>query len=320
MRLQVKNLRKTYKKPFSKKPPFEAVRGVNFEIKPGEIYSLIGPNGAGKSTIIKMIAGLIVPTSGEILFDGARLGYDTTAYKKLSAVLEGTRNVYWRLTPLENLHYFANLRGLSTSAIREKAVQLLKTLDIEAKKKNQSQHLSRGMLQKLALGAALITDPEIILLDEPTLGLDVESSRKIKDIMIELAKKQNRSILLTTHQMDLVEEMADRAGIIREGQIVREGTMPQLRAVFQNQIYRFTVRGSYKLPKDWIKAYGAKILSEQSDHTEWEMDCKSSKAVYQILSELGKGKIEILSMHKPVEDLEEIFIRTLKENGNGETK
>src|SRR5688572_26885152 len=118
MRLQVKDLRKTYKKPFSGKPPFDAVRGVYFEIKPGEIYSLIRPIGAGKSTMIIMVAGLIVPTSGEMRFDGARLGHDTTAYKKLRAGLEGTRNVYWRLTPLENLHCFASLRGLSTGAMR----------------------------------------------------------------------------------------------------------------------------------------------------------------------------------------------------------
>ncbi|HNN75602.1 MAG TPA: ABC transporter ATP-binding protein [Leptospiraceae bacterium] len=313
MSLQVVNLKKTYKNPLSRKPPFEAVRGVSFEIKPGEIYALIGPNGAGKSTIIKMIAGLIVPSSGDVMLDGKKLGSETAAYKKLSAVLEGTRNVYWRLTPLENLHYFANLRGISTTEIREKSVQLLKTLEIEGKKKNQSQHLSRGMLQKLALGAALITDPQIILLDEPTLGLDVGSSRKIKEMMLELTRKHGKSILLTTHQMDLVEEVADRAGIIREGKIVREGTIPELRNVFRNHIYRFSVRGKFKLPPEWQKKYGAALLSGQNDHTEWEMDCKKPEGLYTVLSALGKKKLQIISMHKPVEDLEEIFMRTLSE-------
>ncbi len=313
MSLQVVNLRKTYKNPLSRKKAFEAVRGVSFEIKPGEIYALIGPNGAGKSTIIKMIAGLIVPSSGDVLLDGKKLGSETAAYKKLSAVLEGTRNVYWRLTPLENLHYFANLRGISTTDIRTKAVDLLRHLEIEGKKKNQSQHLSRGMLQKLALAAALITDPQIILLDEPTLGLDVASSRKIKEMMLELTRKQGKSILLTTHQMELVEEVADRAGIIREGQIVREGTIPQLRSVFRNHIYRFSVRGSFPLPADWQKKYGASLLSGQNDHTEWEMDCKKPEGLYDVLDVLKKKKLEIISMHKPVEDLEEIFMRTLNE-------
>lgn len=314
MSLEVRDLRKVYKKPLSRKAPFEAVRGISFDIKPGEIYALIGPNGAGKSTTIKMLAGLIVPTSGTIRLDGKALGQDTSAYKQLSAVLEGTRNVYWRLTPLENLYYFANLRGLSSHQTKGRAEALLKTLEIEGKKKNQSQHLSRGMLQKLALATALITEPRILLLDEPTLGLDVASARKIKDMMFELARNQNRAILLTTHQMDLVEEVADRAGIIREGKIVREGTMAQLRSVFRNQIYRITVRGKFTPPDDWGSRYKTFILPGAEDRTEWEMDVKEPQELYRVLDQLRSMSAEIVSVMKPVEDLEEIFLRTLSEH------
>ncbi len=199
MILRVENLSKTYPPMFlSKKAPLHAVKNVSFEIGKGEIYALLGPNGAGKSTIIKMIAGLITPTAGKIIFNDEQVTKNTV-YKNLSAVLEGTRNVYWRLNPLENLHYFANLRGISSTEVKEKASDLLETLEIEGKKKNQSQHLSRGMLQKLALGVALITDPQILLLDEPTLGLDISSSRKIKEKIFNLAKKEGKSVLLTTH-------------------------------------------------------------------------------------------------------------------------
>lgn len=318
MSLEVRDLRKTYKKPFSRKPPFEAVRGISFDIKPGEIYALIGPNGAGKSTTIKMLAGLIAPTAGTIRLDGQILGQDTSAYKQLSAVLEGTRNVYWRLTPLENLYYFANLRGISSSRIKGRAEELLRTLEIEGKKKNQSQHLSRGMLQKLALAAALITQPRILLLDEPTLGLDVSSARKIKDMMFTLAREENRSILLTTHQMDLVEETADRAGIIREGRIVREGSMAQLRSVFRNQIYRICVRGKFQFPEEWKHQYGSFLLPGAEDRTEWEMDVKDPSELYRVLDRLKSLQAEIISVQKPVEDLEEIFLRTLNETENAQ--
>ena len=143
MILRVENLSKTYPPMFlSKKAPLHAVKNVSFEIGKGEIYALLGPNGAGKSTIIKMIAGLISPTAGKIIFNDEPVTKNTV-YKNLSAVLEGTRNVYWRLNPLENLHYFANLRGISSSEVNEKASDLLETLEIEAKKKNQSQHLSK---------------------------------------------------------------------------------------------------------------------------------------------------------------------------------
>lgn len=314
MSLVIRDLKKTYRTPLSRKPPMEAVKGVSFHIEPGEIYALLGPNGAGKSTIIKMIAGLIVPTAGEILINGqVSSPSHPVLYKNLSAILEGTRNVYWRLNPLENLHYFANLRGIPSSRIKEKSVELLEYMDIEAKKKNQSQHLSRGMLQKLALAVALVTDPVVLLLDEPTLGLDVSSARKIKDMVLDLAKNQNKAILLTTHQMNLVEEVADRVGIIRQGELVVEGTMSDLKAIFQNFIYKFKVRGKFALPAEWQKKYGAKILSEQSDATEFEIDCGDNEGVYRVLADLKASDLEILTMGRDQEDLESIFLRVLSE-------
>ena len=312
MSLEINNLNKFYKKPFSRKPPLHAVQDVSFKIKPGEIYALLGPNGAGKSTIIKMIAGLIMPDSGTIKLHNEEL-HTGAHYKKLSAILEGTRNVYWRLTPLENLHYFANLRGIASSEIEEKVKKLLAMLEIEGKKKNQSQHLSRGMLQKLALGAALITDPELLLLDEPTLGLDVGSSRKIKELIRHLAREEGRMILLTTHQMDLVDELADRGGIIRQGKLVIEGTLGELKSVFKSYIYRFKVKGKVAIPQTWKKKYAAAVFNSQPDFTEIELDCGSREGVFSFISELKSGKKEIISMGRVVEDLEEIFLRVLSE-------
>ena len=312
MILKIENLSKTYNPFFfSKKQPLHAVKEVSFGLEKGEIYALLGPNGAGKSTIIKMIAGLIKPTSGSISFNGETINKNT-AYKNLSAVLEGTRNVYWRLNPLENLNYFANLRGVSSTEIRDKSIHLLKDLDIEAKKKNQSQHLSRGMLQKLALAVALITDPEILLLDEPTLGLDVASSRKIKDIILQLAKKEGKAILLTTHQMDLVEELADRVGIIRNGSLVKEGTIPKLKSIFKAFIYRIKIKGKIELNDILKSKYKALVLSEQKEFTELELDLKNKEEVFKLFKELEKQKREVLSFYRVGEDLEEVFLRVLE--------
>ncbi len=314
MILKIENLVKTYKPFFlSKKPPMHAVKNVSFGIGEGEIYALLGPNGAGKSTIIKMIAGLVKPTSGKISFKGAEVSKNT-AYKNLSAVLEGTRNVYWRLNPLENLNYFANLRGVSSSEISGKSLELLKELDIDAKKKNQSQHLSRGMLQKLALAVSLITNPDILLLDEPTLGLDVASSRKIKDIIFHLAKKEGKSILLTTHQMDLVEELADRVGIIRGGELVREGSIANLKSIFKSNIYTLKLKGKMSLPDVWKKNYKAILKSDAKEFTEVELDLKNREGFFKLMSELNKQKKEVLSISRVGEDLEEVFLRVLKAN------
>jgi ABC-2 type transport system ATP-binding protein len=290
MLLEVENLSKIYSTPFSSKPSLEAVKNISFKIQPGEVYALLGPNGAGKSTTIKMIAGLIVPTSGTIKLDGKELGKDTSAYKHLSAVLEGARNVYWRMNPLENLHYFANLRGVPSSVVNERAEKLLNDLDIDGKKKNQSQHLSRGMLQKLALGVALITNPTIILLDEPTLGLDVSSSRKIKEKIQQLTKEDGKSVLLTTHQLDLVEEIADRAGIIRNGKLVIEGTLGELKSVFKSYIYRAKIKGAIDFDKNIMETFSIKIKAENRDWTELDLDCKDAEGTYSFLKHLENNK------------------------------
>ncbi len=316
MSLEIRNISKTYKKFLSRKPPLEAVKQVSFTIGEGQIYALLGPNGAGKSTIIKMIAGLIMPSSGSVLFNGRDLTQGQAHYKELSAILEGTRNVYWRLTPLENLHYFANLRGISSHSIKDRVTELLTFLEIEGKKKNQSQHLSRGMLQKLALASALITNPRILLLDEPTLGLDVGSARRIKEMIRHLAKEEGRIILLTTHQMDLVEELADRVGIIRQGKLVVEGSLSELKAIFKSNIYKFKVRGRFRIPAVWKSKYEAVMLAEHEDSTEFELDCKNAAGVYAVVADLKKSGKDILSMGRVVEDLEEIFLRVLEKGDN----
>ena len=304
-------IRKVYEKLFSKKPPFEAVKDVSFSIEPGQIYALLGPNGAGKSTIIKMIAGLIAPTDGRIILDGEPLSRDARIYKKLSAVLEGTRNIYWRLTPEENLHYFANLRGKKSGDILPRVKELLEIFQIEGKKKNQSQHLSRGMLQKLAFAVALITDPQILLLDEPTLGLDVASARKIKDIIRDLAKKHKKTILLTTHQMDLVEELADRVGILQNGVLVREGSIPELRSVFNNYIYSVKLHGSFEISSEFRYKYQISLKHTGTDYTEFHADCKDDSGFYEFISALKDSGADILSMQKSSDNLEEIFLRVL---------
>lgn len=312
MLLQVENLSKTFRTPFSRKPPLQAVREVSFSINPGEVYALLGPNGAGKSTIIKMIAGLILPSSGKISIGGEATAGKSIIYKHLSAVLEGARNVYWRMNPLENLFYFANLRGVPSGQIEERTESILKELNIDAKKKNQSQHLSRGMLQKLALGVGLITNPKLLLLDEPTLGLDVESARKMRDMIRHLTKVEGRSVLLTTHQMELVEELADRVGILRGGSLVREGTLPELKSIFHSYIFKIKIRGNWVVPESLKILYSINNEVIQGDTMEFLLDCKTRDGIYKFIEILKSESIELIHFYRMEEDLEEIFLRVLE--------
>jgi ABC-2 type transport system ATP-binding protein len=307
MDLSCRGLYKTYKKPFSKKS-FEAVKNVSFDIKAGEIYALLGPNGAGKSTIIKMIAGLVVPTAGDILFDHSL----HKNYKVLSAVLEGSRNVYWRLTPLENLHYFANLRGISSSSMEKRAETLLSELEIDAKKANQSRHLSRGMLQKLAIATALITNPSILLLDEPTLGVDVASARKIKEKIRYLAKVEKKAILLTTHQLELVDQLADRVGIIQNGVLIKEGTLRELKENTMKFLYHVSIEGKFIIPSNWNKKFEIYPVKNNSKNTEFEIDVKNIDGFKFILGHFSKSGTKILFLQKKSENLEDVFLKSLK--------
>jgi len=309
MSLEIINVFKTYKKPLSKKK-VEAVKDVSFEIKKGEIFALLGPNGAGKSTLIKMIAGLVTPSGGKILYQGKRI----RTHEMLSAVLEGTRNVYWRLTPLENLHYFANLRGISSTEIKDKAERYLVDLDIDAKKKNQSRHLSRGMLQKLAIATALITDPEILLLDEPTLGVDVASARKIKEKIRQLAHVEGKTILLTTHQMELVDKLADRVGIISNGQLIKSGTLNELKQNTKQYLYGFSVTGRLKLPKKLSEKYETKVLNESESLTEFEIDCKNAQGFKELSAYFSGAGGQVISIHQRQDDLEEVFLRSVNQD------
>ncbi|MEL7511116.1 MAG: ABC transporter ATP-binding protein, partial [Cyanobacteria bacterium J06554_3] len=192
--LASEGLRKSYGR---RKRRFEAVRDVSLHIAAGEVLAFLGPNGAGKTTTIKMIAGLIRPDAGWVRIAGLDPHRQPDALQGVGAVLEGNRNLYWRLTPLENLEYFGVLRKMPRKAARERGLELLEAFDLLDKRKDPVQKLSRGMQQKIAIAVALIHKPQLLLLDEPTLGLDVEAGETVKQLVRQVAAS-GCAILLTT--------------------------------------------------------------------------------------------------------------------------
>ncbi len=211
--IQVRTVQKTY--PGADTP---AVDGVTFDLQPGEVLALLGPNGAGKTTTVKMVAGLILPSAGSIQVMGEDVvNHRERAIRYLGAVLEGARNLYWRLSARENLLYFGSLRGVPRRELDHRIDELLALMDLSDHQHKEVRHFSRGMQQKLAIAAALLHDPEVLLLDEPTLGLDVQAARKLEQTIAQLAHEQGKSVLLTTHTMPLAEKLADRIFVIHHG-------------------------------------------------------------------------------------------------------
>ncbi|MEL6603052.1 MAG: ABC transporter ATP-binding protein [Cyanobacteria bacterium J06614_10] len=234
--LESKGLRKSYGQ---RKRRFEAVSDVSLKLEPGEVLAFLGPNGAGKTTTIKMIAGLIRPDAGWVKIAGLNPHHQPEALSGIGAVLEGNRNLYWRLTALENLEYFGVLRKMPRKQARSRGLSLLETFGLLEKRKEPVQNLSRGMQQKIAIAVALIHQPQLLLLDEPTLGLDVEAGETVKAIVRQIASS-GCAILLTTHQLNVAEALSDRVAIIQAGKIVTEQNT-------QDLIRQFSRRGAYRI-------------------------------------------------------------------------
>jgi ABC-2 type transport system ATP-binding protein len=221
MLLEVNQLYKSYHKRGQR---VTAVSDVSFQLDGGQILGFLGPNGAGKTTTIKMIAGLIAPDDGDATIAGESVTHNgQRAIRHVGAVLEGSRNLYWRLSPLENLEYWAGLRGVGKREARIRAKDLLERFELSGKMNQTVQQLSRGMQQKVAICTALIHQPKLLLLDEPTLGLDLESSDRIQALVQTLVREQNIGVVLTTHQMDVAQTLSHRIAIISAGEIVLEG-------------------------------------------------------------------------------------------------
>ncbi|MBX6350783.1 MAG: ABC transporter ATP-binding protein [Clostridia bacterium] len=209
--------------------PFPAVRDVTFEVRPGEIFGLLGPNGAGKSTTIRVIATLLLPTGGRAYV----AGYDVVRHpasvrRRLGAVLTGDRSLYWKLTGRENLRYFAALYDVAPARTAGRVESLLGEFGLAEKADELVERYSTGMKQRLAIARSLLADPPVLVLDEPTVGLDPQSALGVRSLIRRIAA-EGRTVLITTHYMEEADELCDRVGIIDGGRIVALDTPENLK-------------------------------------------------------------------------------------------
>ncbi|WP_297421657.1 ATP-binding cassette domain-containing protein [Thermococcus sp.] len=216
---------------------FQAVKGVSFSVKSGEVFGFLGPNGAGKTTTIRMLTGVLKPNSGEIWV----LGYDMLNEREKIKAREKTgivpemANPYVDMTAMQNLRLMGGLYGMSKREIEKRSVELLKTFGIYEKRNVKVRGFSKGMRQRLILAMAMIADPELYFLDEPTSGLDVISARLIKDVIRE-EKRVGKTIFLTTHNMDDANELCERIGIIRRGELIAIDTPEKLKQLVKGRV------------------------------------------------------------------------------------
>ena len=216
----VKNLRKSFGE-------VKAVNGVSFEARDGEITGLLGPNGAGKTTTLRMLYSLLPPDGGEIRIDGLDPTRDAMEIKRTLGVVPDSRGLYSRLTARENIAYYGELHGMSRARIGERIAELVETLDMADFIDRRTEGFSQGQRVKVAIARAMVHEPQTVLMDEPSNGLDVMSTRALRDYVRGL-RRAGRAGVLSTHIMQEVAALCDRIVIIAKGEVAADGTADQL--------------------------------------------------------------------------------------------
>ena len=236
--IEVSHLRRVFKTSVGrfrrKSKEVVAVDDVSFEVHDGELFGLLGPNGAGKTTTVKVLATLLIPTGGEARVGGLDVVKDAEKIRsRIGFIFGGERGLYWRLSALDNLRYFASLYNVEPEVSAKRIPYLIEMVGLKGREKERVEGYSRGMKQRLHIARSLIHDPEILFLDEPTIGLDPVGARELRQVVRNL-QDEKKTILLTTHYMFEADALCQRIAVINQGNIVAMDTPSELKKLVQD--------------------------------------------------------------------------------------
>jgi len=277
------------------KKQVDALKGISFEVKRGEIFGLLGPNGAGKTTTIKILTTLLAPSSGSAKILGLdTFGDEKKIRSKINFVFGGERSLYWRLSAEDNLKYFADLYLIPRKDQAQLIEGLLKRVGLFEVKNRKVESYSKGMKQRLQIARALLNAPQVIFLDEPTIGLDPVGARDLRDIIRQISS-DGTTVLLTTHYMQEAEELCDRIAMIREGELVALSSVDGLKAMIDQPVkLRVSSERFNKLDCRVLKNLKAVSKVVQVDKSNF-IDVYSAEAdtvLNEIVSKFGRDKIK----------------------------
>jgi len=306
-----------------KKERILAADHINVSINRGELFGLVGPNGAGKTTTIKMLCTLLLPTSGKAWVDGHDVVEERDKVReKINVVLGGERALYWRLTGRENLWAFSRFYNIPGSAADERIKEVLELVELTDRADDRVERYSKGMKQRLHIARALLNDPEVLFLDEPTLGLDPDGARKIRQYIKALVAEKQATVLLTTHYMYEAEEMCDRVAIIDKGKIIALGTPRELKALVRRAVVlELNVRGISDRGIQALKSIsGVEDVMSRDDpesglsQLRLQTDGKS-RVVTEVIESCVKNGVKVLSFQAAEPTLEDVFIKLVRAGG-----
>jgi ABC-2 type transport system ATP-binding protein len=331
--IRTDSLTRTYRKPrkrWRRKPTddvkdFVALDGVNLEVRPGELFGLLGPNGAGKTTLIKILTTLLAPTSGSAHVDGLDVVNDAHLLRpRINMVSGGESSGYGILNVRENLWLFARIYGVPTAVAKERIEKMLEVVSLTDKAGSRITHLSTGQRQKMNFCRGFITDPKVLFLDEPTLGLDVTSARAIRTFVKEwIREKTGRTLLLTTHYMAEADELCDRLAIIDKGKVLACDTPGNLK----RQVQKYPRFDLSMAPgaSGWsdlhtIPGVHQATTTETPTTVELKVSLLEEHAIGAVVQKLVTDGGKILTLKKVEPTLEDVFIELVGHGLNDNEK
>lgn len=289
---------------------------VSFTIEQGELFGLLGPNGAGKTTLVRCIATLLIPDEGKITIFGKDIIYQSMeARQQIGLLTSGERTLYWKLTGKDNLKFFAALYGLAGKERDKRIDYLMELLDLKDVESERVEKYSSGMKQKISLARALLHDPKILLLDEPTLGLDPQFSRFIRGfIKDELVGKGGKTVLLTTHYMDEADELCERIAFINKGKIVNIKSPAEYKdEIPHTEVLELRCQGNVNEEKlrtalSSIKSVEKVSLINKENDLALKVIASRVESILSDVIELVRGEAKILAIDVKEPTLEDVFI------------
>lgn len=278
----------------------EAANDISFEVGAGELFGVIGPNGAGKTTVIRMLMQIITPDSGNIRIIGEPLREST---KNRIGYLPEERGLYKKLTVADTLIYLASLKGVSGPATRDRATRLLDRMGMLPHQEKKIEELSKGMAQLIQFIAAMVHDPQLVILDEPFYGLDPVNTKLVKDVLREL-REQGKAVILSTHMMNEVEELCDRILMINKGRAVLYGGLAEIKEHYRTNSVIVSAQG------DLSQIEGVQRATRDGSYVELFLDGKTSPQ--KILTTLVNRNITVNRFEVATPPLSEIFIEVVR--------
>jgi ABC-2 type transport system ATP-binding protein len=319
--IEAEKLQRTYKQTGGflrrRTTTVEAVRGIDFEVNEGELFGLLGPNGAGKTTTIKMLVTLLIPTSGTARVLGNDVVRDAQAVRRnIGYVFGGDRGAYERLSGLDNLRYFSELYGVPPKVQKQRIPELLDLVGLTGRERERVEGYSRGMRQRLHIARGLLHDPPVVVLDEPTIGLDPVGARELRQTISGLSAA-GKTVLLTTHYMYEADALCDRIAVIAKGEIVATGTPADLKsAVADRTVVEIEAYGA---PEDAIQrlreAPGVtSVAVEDREHAQLLLvqAPQGSVLTQQLLAYLDGVRVGRVAAREPT--LEDAYVSLVTEN------